>query len=302
MSSSKAVSTIRGYITAISERHALVVDGEHRRRVSDHHMVQTWMKGLTNLNPQPRVRVPTWDLEVVLSALKKPPFYPLKDADLKHLTLRTAFLLALTSTRRASEIHALRHDNLQWQADCVYAFADERFLPKVSTQWHVNQPIAFPALRRVGDPELRKLCVRTTIDHYVKRTKLVRAGVGDTSQLLVCFGGKQKGHPVSVQRLSKWLKMTVETAYRLAKLPLPEAKGHQVRKQATSWAELAGVTPVDICRAATWKSNSMFARHYRLQLLHDSETALGRRVIQLSASSSAERAVQRRLRSTALRQ
>ena len=125
---------------------------------------------------------------------------------------------------------------------------------------------------------------------------MVRAGARDSSQLLVCYGGKQKGHPVSVQRLSKWLKLAVEMAYEGANLPLHSVKGHQVRKQATSWADLAGVTPVDICRAATWKSSSTFARHYRLQLLHDADSDLGRRVVQLSASSSAERAVQRRLR------
>ena len=294
------MNTIRGFITAISERHAMVPDGEHRRRIGDHSMVRTWMKGLTNLNPKPRVRVPPWDLEVVLSALKKPPFYPLKDASLKHLTLRTAFLLALTSARRASEVHALRHDTLQWKQDCVYAFADEQFLPKVATDWHVNQQIAFPAMR--GNAELRKLCVRTALSVYLKRTTMLRASAGSSNQLLLCYGGKQKGHPVSTQRLSKWLQLTVKTAYELAGLPLPAVKGHQVRKQATSWAELAGVTPADICKAATWSSKSTFAQHYRLQLLHDSDTALGRRVIQLSASSSAERALQRRLGTTALHQ
>ena len=224
------------------------------------------------------------------------PLLPAQRCFSKHLTIRTTFLMALTSARRASEVHAIRLDTLQWKADCVYAFPDEQFLPKVSSQWHVNQPIAFPALRQRDNRELAKLCVRTTINEYVKRTKMVRAGARASSQLLVCYGGKQRGHPVSVQRLSKWLKLAVELSYEQAHLPLPSVKGHQVRKQATSWADLAGVTPVDICRAATWKSTSMFARHYRLQLLHDADTDLGRRVIQLSASSSAERAVQRRLR------
>ena len=33
-------------------------------------------------------------------------FEPIKDTDLKHLTLKTAFLLALASCKRHSEIHA----------------------------------------------------------------------------------------------------------------------------------------------------------------------------------------------------
>ena len=35
-----------------------------------------------------------WDLSVVLSELTKAPFEPMKDTDLKHLTLKIAFLLA----------------------------------------------------------------------------------------------------------------------------------------------------------------------------------------------------------------
>ena len=37
---------------------------------------------------------------------QKAPFEPMKDTDLKHLTLKTAFLLALASGKRRSEIHA----------------------------------------------------------------------------------------------------------------------------------------------------------------------------------------------------
>ena len=36
----------------------------------------------------------------------KVPFEPMKDTDLKHLSLKAAFLLALASGKRRSEIHA----------------------------------------------------------------------------------------------------------------------------------------------------------------------------------------------------
>ena len=41
-----------------------------------------------------------------LTELKKAPFEPMKDTDLKHITLDTAFLLALASGKHCSEIHA----------------------------------------------------------------------------------------------------------------------------------------------------------------------------------------------------
>ena len=53
-----------------------------------------------------RDRLPKWNLSVVLNELTKAPFEPMKDTDLKHLILKTAFLLALASGKRRSEIHA----------------------------------------------------------------------------------------------------------------------------------------------------------------------------------------------------
>ena len=50
--------------------------------------------------------LPKWNLSVVLNELRKAPFEPMKDTDLKHLTLKTAFLLALASSKQRSEIHA----------------------------------------------------------------------------------------------------------------------------------------------------------------------------------------------------
>ena len=45
-----------------------------------------------------------WDLGIVLEALSKHPYEPLREASLKHLTLKTVFLLAMASARRCSEL------------------------------------------------------------------------------------------------------------------------------------------------------------------------------------------------------
>ena len=50
--------------------------------------------------------LPKWNLSDVLNELTKAPFEPLKDTDLKHLTLKIAFLLALASGKHRSEVHA----------------------------------------------------------------------------------------------------------------------------------------------------------------------------------------------------
>ena len=51
-----------------------------------------------------------WDLGIVVEALTKPPYEPLREASLKHMTLKIVFLLAMASAGRRSELQALVFD------------------------------------------------------------------------------------------------------------------------------------------------------------------------------------------------
>ena len=44
--------------------------------------------------PRLTLVLPQWDLGIVLEALSKPRYEPLREASLKHFTLKTVFLLA----------------------------------------------------------------------------------------------------------------------------------------------------------------------------------------------------------------
>lgn len=48
-----------------------------------------------------------WDLDVVLEGLCSPLFEPLEQAEIKWLSIKTGFLLAITSAQRVGELHAL---------------------------------------------------------------------------------------------------------------------------------------------------------------------------------------------------
>ena len=69
-----------------------------------------------------------WNFSVVLNELTKAPFEPMKDTDLKHLTLKTAFLLALASGKHRIEIHAWvanKVSNLgQWEKVALFPSSD----------------------------------------------------------------------------------------------------------------------------------------------------------------------------------
>ena len=93
-------STIDGYRMAIVDTFGPV--GLHISQSSDRNRLLQFSQD----HPKSFRNLPKWNLSVVLDELTKAPFEPVKDTDLKHLTLKTAFLLALASCKRRSTIHA----------------------------------------------------------------------------------------------------------------------------------------------------------------------------------------------------
>ena len=73
--------------------------GHHIAQSSDLHRL---LSSFHRDRPKSSRNLPKWNLSVVLNELTKAPFEPMKDTDLKHLTLKTAFLLALASGKRRS--------------------------------------------------------------------------------------------------------------------------------------------------------------------------------------------------------
>ena len=93
-------STIDGYRMAIVD--TLGPAGHHIAQSSDLHRL---LSSFHRDRPKSSRSLPKWNLSV-FNELTKAPFEPIKDTDLKHLTLKTAFLLALASSKRLSKIHA----------------------------------------------------------------------------------------------------------------------------------------------------------------------------------------------------
>ena len=95
-------------------------------------------------------------LGIVLEALSKPPYEPLREAFLKHLTLKTVFLLAMASGRRRSELQALVFDPQYIQfkpkgAGVTLYFTPE-FMRKNQRPNQVNYPWYIPVVP-TGRPE-----------------------------------------------------------------------------------------------------------------------------------------------------
>ena len=72
-------------------------------------------------------RTPSWDLFLVLSALRLAPYEPIREISLKFLTLKTGFLVALASGQRCSEVHAGLPSDVASEPDGSFSL---RFLPE----------------------------------------------------------------------------------------------------------------------------------------------------------------------------
>ena len=167
-------STIDGYRTAIVD--TLGPTGLHISQSSD---LNRLLSSLHRDRPKISRNLPKWNLSVVLSELTKAPFEPMKDTDLKHLTLKTAFLLALASGKRRSKIHAWvanKVSNLgQWEKVALFPSSD--FIAKNQLAREGSRsasPVTIPALTIIVDrqfKENRTLCPVRALRYYLDRTK-----------------------------------------------------------------------------------------------------------------------------------
>ena len=144
---------------------------------------------------------PKWNLSVVLIELTKAPFDPMKDTDLKHLILKTAFFLALASCKRRSEIHAWvanKVSNLgQWEK--VVLFPSSDFIAKKQLARESSLSVSLvtiPALTTIVNSQFkedRTLCPVWALRYYLDRIKegldprflsLLRKDIPQTSDTL----------------------------------------------------------------------------------------------------------------------
>ena len=104
----RSYHTVKSRVNDIASEHTYY---KHRKGRYDallrHPLLKDFLKGATIKKPPVRDPTPTWDLPTVLLTLSNPPFEPIDQISLKHLTWKTAFLLAICSANRVHELKAL---------------------------------------------------------------------------------------------------------------------------------------------------------------------------------------------------
>ncbi|XP_073780302.1 uncharacterized protein [Danio rerio] len=254
LSAGLAASTLRVYVSAIAAYRSPLDD----ESLGQDPLICRFLRGAIRLRPISTHRVPTWDLTLVLEGISVPPFEPLQKASDKFLTLKTAFLLAISSLKRVGDLQALSvaPSFLEFAPGMSKAFLYPRpgYVPKVPT--HVARPAVLqafnpPPFQSSDQEKLNLLCPVRALNTYVNRVINWRK----SEQLLVCFGPSKRGSPANKQTISNWIVETISFTYQAAGRPAPKfVKAHSTRAVGASKASISGSALSDICLAAGWST------------------------------------------------
>ena len=242
--------TISGYRSMLSA----VLKPIENHLVGQHPYITRLIKGVFNSRPPQRKLLPEWDLGIVLKALEKDPFEPLKEAYLKYITFKAVFLVAITTFRRCSDLQSLRIESQSMQIQSKGITFIRHGLSKQDRQNHFGAKIHVPSFS-----EKESLDPKRAISIYLEKTKEIRQklNVSDRGKLFLAI--KEPHKPVTSVTIANWIVQTVKEAYSDKSL---KVNAHSTRAIAPSWALYKGATTKSILDAADWSSESTFVNFY----------------------------------------
>ena len=236
-------STLNTYRSAISS----TIPSFGSTPLGQHPLVCKFMKGTFNSRPpQPKYNH-TWDVSLVTKFLEGLPCN--EELDTSRLTKKCAMLLALSGSKRQSDLKALdkrfRKQLPEGITFCPATLTKTR-TPKRSVEFF------FPSF-----PGHRNLCPVACIEEYIKRSSTWRKENSESYSQL--FLSPQQPHkPVTSASIGRWLKDIM----RDAGVDIGIFKAHSTRGAASSAAKDRGVAIKDILQAADWTRETTFNRFY----------------------------------------
>ena len=227
-------------------------------------LLRDLIRGVSIKEARTPKRLPAWDLFLVLASLREAPYEPLFSADLKSLTCKTVFLIALASGRRASEVCSLSGlgPDIATQRDGTYIL---KFLPEfLAKNQNPSDPSPSISIRPLShflcpdDPDL-KLCPVRALRRYLKFTRSLRHI--NQRKLFISFNPFH-GKDISTASISRWLKLSIKNAYASSSERCSSSRAHEVRAWAASSAFAHSSSLKDVLAAAYWRSDTPFINFY----------------------------------------
>ena len=264
----KATNTVDGYKSAIASTL------KHMRPevIGKDPVLTDLMANLRQERPPKSIKPPPWDLKIILMALTKEPFEPMRDptlVPLQLLTWKTVFLTLLASAGRRGEVHALdyklvRHSK-DWKTITLEPHSD--FISKTHVRSGGAQRLDQFTIHTIADfagPDLdkdRKLCPVRALKIYLSRTEALRA---DKKLLFIAYKPGHKGD-ICRNTISGWIRKLLKFVYKNVDdetATLAGTPAHHIRAMAASLAYRGGVDVEDLLRSCHWQHETTFTEYY----------------------------------------
>ena len=258
--------TVKGYRTCPGS----VLNRTGKTKVVLHKTISDMIASMELQRPRVTPVLPQWDLGIVLEALSKPPYKPLREASFKHLTLKTVFLLAMASAGRRSEFQALRFDQnyIQFKpkgAGVTLYFSPE-FMRKNQNPNQVNDPWYIPAVptgkSEFGAPNCPVRALRYYHRFLTEHPELRK----DRRRLFVPIKDKNAGKELSASTISRWICTTIVDSHAAiqnnSRNLSGSVKAHKVRAVASSLQLFNKVDLHSVMKAGRWSSGGTFTYFY----------------------------------------
>ena len=260
--------TVEGYRSAIASTLSKVLDLD----IGSDPNLSSLIASFYTDRPIGNRSLPEWDLNLVLSTLRKPPFENPEHPELvklKFWTWKTCFLLMLASGARRSEIHALDPDRIQWSEDRTSVTLRPKLGFMAKNHVARDPSTAFrgftiKALGTARSARVKLLCPVRALKWYLARTKNIRK---KGSRLFLSLKSSSSTG-VCANTISSWMRQTILEAYKQAEaeaancLKLERARGHAIRAFKATWQAFRHISIQEILTSCRWKSANTFANFY----------------------------------------
>ena len=215
----------------------------------NNNLIKQFMKGVFKQKPSMPKYFSTWDPQIILEFMKTWE----DDGSLKQLTLKTAFLMLLCSTKRGQEIVNIHIDNIHITEDEIIIRSGD--LTKTSKPDTKDPLIIFPKFI-----QHTRICIYSLLKEYLGRTEILRK---EEKQLFISFAKPYK--KISRDTLSRWIKLMMKKGG----VDTEMYKTHSLRHAATSCAASKDVSLSVILSRVGWKQESTFTRFYKRKVMED---------------------------------
>lgn len=238
-----------------------------KKTIASHKIITRLMDSFFKERPPSKKVVPPWDVQKVLTLLKE--WSPPDSISLKQLTYKCAFLLALATAKRVSDIALLSSGN----KNMLLARDAIMFIPKfgAKTDRPTNLCHQFFVYRNKEDTNL---CPVLYLKYYLKVTEDLRT---DPSKDSLFLGLNAFHAPASGKTIRNWLAEVI-------KLAGANFSPGSTRNFVVSTAYATGVSLKLIIDAGNWCSVDTPAKHYFSSIVSktcEDQDALQRAVLKI---------------------